>query len=328
MLIVIFGEIMPKSAAMLHTEETLAFCAPPLRVLGFLAYPVTRLVQECVRLLGWALRIDMNRRSPFVTREEIEQLVNIGVQSGALEASERRMIHGVIDLEETRVHDVMAPRADIVMLDASDTVASAVQVFIDCGHSRLPVCSDTPDDIVGMLHVKDTLKCLSSGDLDRPVGELARPPMFVPENIRTVELLETMRREHTHIAVAVDEYGSVSGVVTMEDLLEEIVGEIQDEYDMETPGIQEEAGTFLVQGNVALDELGEVLGDGFECDDAESIGGLVLSLAGKFPEAGAEFSLSRNADWLIKVVEVEEHRVKLVRMTRKKPAPGVVSPAG
>ena len=147
------------------------------------------------------------------------------------------MIDGIIDFEETRVHKVMVPRMDMVALEVSDPLGEAMEVFIEHGHSRLPVYEESLDNIVGVLYVKDTLKHLVDSELGQTVGTLMRKPLFVPETIRTVELLETMRRDHVHIAVVVDEYGGVAGLVTMEDILEEIVGEIQDEYDQEAPDI-------------------------------------------------------------------------------------------
>ncbi len=314
-MIVVFGEILPKSVAMIHSERVLLVCTPILRVLDFVAYPFTWLMQVSVRAVGWLFRIDLTRQSPFVTREEIEQVVTIGEQSGAIEAVERRMIHGVIDFEETRVYEIMVPRVDMVAIEASDTIGEAMEVFIEHGHSRLPVYDDSPDNIVGILYVKDTLRHLVAADLKQPVGTLAREPMFIPESIRTVELLEAMRRDHVHIAMVVDEYGGIAGVVTMEDLLEEIVGEIQDEYDQEAPDIlEEDDGTYLVQGNMSLEDLSEVLHCQFESEDAESIAGLVLSLAGKFPEDNDEFEYQ---NWLIKVVDLEDHRIKLLRLARK-----------
>ncbi|MDR3231571.1 MAG: hemolysin family protein [Synergistaceae bacterium] len=314
-LIVVFGEILPKSVAMIHSERILLVCTPVLRVWGFVAWPFTWLMQTGAHLIGWIFHIDLRRQSPFVTREEIEQVVNIGEQSGALEAVERRMIHGIIDFEDTRVYEIMVPRVDMVAIEATDSVGDAMKVFIAHGHSRVPVYDDSPDNIVGILHVKDTLEHLIASRLDQPVSSLVREPMFIPESIRTVELLEAMRRDHVHIAIAVDEYGGISGIVTMEDLLEEIVGEIQDEYDQETPGVLEEAdGTYLVQGNVSLEDLSEALNCTFTSEDAESIAGLVLSLAGKFPEDNDSFEYG---DWIIRVVDLEDHRIKLLRLARK-----------
>ena len=314
-ILILFCEILPKNIAIIYTERIILFCVPILRVIDFMSYPVTRLLQASVRVIGWIFRIDLKNQSPFVTREEIEQVVSIGEKSGALEAAERRMIHGIIDLEETRVYEIMVPRVDVITLAATDSIGTAVEVFTAHGHSRLPVYGDNPDDIVGILYVKDTLKHLAAGNIDQPIKPMLRKPMFVPESVRTVELLEAMRRDHVHIAVAVDEYGGVAGIATMEDLLEEIVGEIQDEYDQETPGIvEEEDGTYLVQGNISLEDLSEALQCSFESEDAESIAGLVLSLAGKFPEENDEFEYG---NWIIKVVAPEEHRIKLLRLKRK-----------
>ncbi|MCL2010053.1 MAG: hemolysin family protein [Synergistaceae bacterium] len=313
--LIIFGEILPKNIAIIYAEPMIMICTPILRVMDFVIYPITRLLQASVRAIGWIFRLDLRNQSPFVTREEIEQVVTIGEESGALEAAERRMIHGIIDLEETRVYEIMVPRVDMVSLAATDSIGAAIEVFTAHGHSRLPVYGDNPDDIIGILYVKDTLKHLASGNIDQPVESIVRKAMFVPENIRTVELLEAMRRDHVHIAVAMDEYGGVAGIATMEDLLEEIVGEIQDEYDQETPDIiEEEDGTYLVQGNTSLEDLSEVLLCSFESEDAESIAGLVLSLAGKFPEEEDEFEYE---NWVIKVIALEEHRIKLLRMKQK-----------
>lgn len=311
-LVVIFGEILPKSAAMVNADGVLVLVTPVLRLLAFLIAPFVWLMKRCVALIGVLFRLNLRPQHVFVTREEIEQVVKIGEQSGALEAVERRMIDGIIDFEETRVHEVMVPRMDMVTLEASDSLSEAMEVFIEHGHSRLPVYEESLDNIVGILYVKDTLKHLVGAELSQTVGSLMRKPLFVPETIRTVELLETMRRDHVHIAVVVDEYGGVAGLVTMEDILEEIVGEIQDEYDQEAPDILElEGGAYLVRGTTGLEDLSEALNCPFESEDAESLAGLVLLLAGGFPEVNDEFVYR---DWRIRVVDLEDHRIKALRL--------------
>ena len=313
-LIVIFGEILPKSAAMVYSENVLIFASPILRILAFLISPIAWAMKKCVKAIGFLLHIDLGTQQVFVTRDEIEQFVKIGEESGALEASERRMIDGIIDFDETRVHEIMIPRTDMIALEAEDTLAEAVKIFIDEGHSRLPVYEESPDNIIGILYVKDTLKNLLDADLTCEVRNLLRKPIFVPETIRTAELLENMRREHIHIAIIVDEYGGVAGLVTMEDILEQIVGEIQDEYDQEAPEIQKlEDGSYLVQGGISLENLSEALGSEFESDDAESLGGLVLTLSGSFPEAGEIFEYG---GWKIKVEALEDHRITLLNLSK------------
>ncbi|MBQ3586887.1 MAG: HlyC/CorC family transporter, partial [Synergistaceae bacterium] len=189
-LIVIFGEILPKSAAMVYSERVLIVAAPILRVLAFLISPLAWAMKKCVTAIGFLLHINLGAQQVFVTRDEIEQLVKIGEESGALEASERRMIDGIIDFDETRVHEIMIPRTDMIAIEADSTLEEAVKIFIDEGHSRIPVYEESPDNIIGILYVKDTLKNLSEGNLSSGVRELLRKPIFVPETIRTAELLE------------------------------------------------------------------------------------------------------------------------------------------
>ena len=313
-LIVIFGEILPKSAAMVYSENVLIFASPILRILAFLISPIAWAMKKCVKAIGFLLHIDLGTQQVFVTRDEIEQFVKIGEESGALEASERRMIDGIIDFDETRVHEIMIPRTDMIALEAEDTLAEAVKIFIEEGHSRLPVYEESPDNIIGILYVKDTLENLLDADLTCEVRNLLRKPIFVPETIRTAELLENMRREHIHIAIIVDEYGGVAGLVTMEDILEQIVGEIQDEYDQEAPEIQKlDDGSYMVQGGISLENLSEALGSEFESEDAESLGGLVLTLSGSFPEAGEIFEYG---GWKIKVEALEDHRITLLNLSK------------
>ena len=317
-LIVIFGEILPKSAAMVYSENVLIFAAPILRVLAFLITPIAWLMKKCVTGIGYLMHMDLGTQQVFITRDEIEQVVKIGEESGALEANERRMIDGIIDFDETRVHEIMIPRTDMIALEAGDTLAEAVRLFIEEGHSRIPVYEERPDNIVGILYVKDTLKNLLNGDLSCEVRTLLRKPIFVPETIKTAEVLEAMRREHIHIAIIVDEYGGVAGIVTMEDILEQIVGEIQDEYDEESPEVQKlEDGSYLVQGSISLEDLSEALGTEFKSDDAETLGGLVLTMSGGFPEEGDIFGYE---GWCIEVKELEEHRITLLKLSHPEEA--------
>ncbi len=316
-LIVIFGEILPKSAAMVYSENVLIFAAPCLRILAFVLSPFVWAMKTCVKYIGLLFHLDLVAQQVFVTRDEIEQVVKIATESGALEEGERRMIDGIIDFDERRVHEIMIPRTDMLMLEANDTLDEAVKLFIDEGHSRIPVYEENLDNIIGILYVKDTLKNLLHSELNCPVRDLLRKPIFVPETMRTSEVLEAMRKEHIHIAIIVDEYGGVAGLATMEDILEQIVGEIQDEYDQETPEIQKNAdNSYSVDGSISLENLSEELGSEFESDDAESLGGFVLLLSGGFPKEGEEFFYD---GWKIRVDEIEEHRIKLLNLSRINP---------
>ncbi len=315
-LIVIFGEILPKSLAMIYAENVLLFSSPVLRLLAFVLMPVAWGMKKFVSFIGVILHMNLNTQKVFVTRDEIEQVVKIGEETGVLDHDERRMIDGIIDFDATKINDIMIPRTDMVMLEANDKLSDAVKLFIEQGHSRVPVYEETPDNITGILYVKDTLKNLLNSDLDCGIKDLLRKPIFVPESIKTSEVLEAMRRDHIHIAIIVDEYGGVAGLVTMEDILEQIVGEIQDEYDQEAPEIQKlDDGSYLVQGITSLEDVSEALGSEFESDNTEikSLGGLVLTLAGNFPEEGEIFDYQ---DWRIKVLSVEDHRIKILSLTK------------
>lgn len=320
-LIVIFGEIFPKSVAIIRSDSILVFSLPLLRILDILFAPFLWLMLRVVHILGLLFKVDLKARHPFVTREEFEQMINIGEESGALEEVERRMIHGIISFEETRVHEIMVPRTDMDAVSFDATVKEAMAIFQEHGHSRVPVYEESLDDIVGILYVKDTIPCLLAGDLSVPVSGIMRDALFVPESMRVVELFNTMKGRHVHMSIVVDEYGGVAGIATLEDLLEEIVGEIQDEYDKEKPTLlPEEDGSYLVQGHLSLEDLSDFLGVSFESEDAESLGGLVLSISGDFPSPGEKIlytSPNEGKIWEIEVLEVEDHRIKLLRLRPK-----------
>ncbi|HCL78610.1 MAG TPA: HlyC/CorC family transporter [Synergistaceae bacterium] len=318
LVVVIFGEIFPKSVAMVNVETTLIISLPFLRILSLLATPFVWFALAVVRLLGLVFRTDISVRHPFVTREEFEHMVNIGGESGALEEVEQQMIHGIISFEETRVYEIMVPRTDMKAVPSSLTISDAIRVCQENGHSRVPVYGENLDDILGILYVKDTLFHFINGDMTRPVTEVMREPLFVPESMRVVELFNTMKGRHVHLAVVVDEYGGVAGILTLEDLLEEIVGEIQDEYDEEKPTLQaQEDGSFLVQAQIGLEDLSDLLDSPFESEDAETLAGLVLSLSGDFPAQGDRILYEPRDGgrrWSIEVLEVEDHRIKLLRL--------------
>ena len=311
-LIVIFGEIFPKNVAIIYPDRILLFLLPVLRLLSFILTPFIFAMQGIVRFIGMAFKMDLKHQQVFVTRDEIERMVSIGEESGVFEEVERRMIHGVISFEETRAYEIMVPRTDMVAISKDESVQDAIPVFIEMGHSRLPVYDEKPDRIVGLLYVKDTLKYLTNGQSSILIEEIMREPIFVPDSIRTDDLFKLMKKDRVHMAIVVDEYGGVAGIVTMEDIIEEIFGEIQDEYDQETPDIEpEDGGTWRVNGLMGLEDLSEALSYQFESEDAESLGGLVLSLAGKIPQDGEKFSYG---DWTIEVMEMEDRRIKSLRL--------------
>ncbi len=312
-VIVIFGEILPKSIAILKPDGIVSNALPLLRFINVVFSPLIWITVGIVKFFGSLMKVDLSSQHPFVTREEIEQMVNIGEASGVFEEEERRMIHGVISFEETRVYEIMIPRTDMRAVPGDISISDSIPVFRECGHSRLPVYEKSPDHIVGILYVKDLIGAFMSDETSIPVSSLAREALFVPETMRIADLFDVMRGKRVHMAIVIDEYGGTAGLVTLEDLIEEIVGEIQDEYDDESALIQKEPdGSYLVRGQMGLEDLSEALGYPFESSDMDSVGGLVLSLAGRFPDKGQRLPYGH---WEFQVLEVEDHRIKMVRVT-------------
>jgi CBS domain containing-hemolysin-like protein len=311
-VVVIFCEILPKNIAIAHKEAVLRNSLSLLKFFNILLWPVIYIVQKCVLFIGKMLGFRLDAYNSFVTREDFEVIVNESGESGAIEEDERKMISGVIAFEETRVSEIMVPRTDMTSMSSETTVAEASAIFIGSGHSRVPVYEKDLDRITGVLYVKDLIDPLSRGALSDAAASVQRKPLFIPETLKTDEAFDLMKKSRTHIAIVVDEYGGTAGLVSLEDLLEEIVGDIQDEYDDERPDVLEESdGVYLVQGYVNLDELSETLSYKFEFEDVDTVAGMLLSLKGDFPEEGETV---RYGPWRVMAVEVSGHRVLQVRM--------------
>jgi CBS domain containing-hemolysin-like protein len=204
-----------------------------------------------------------------------------------IEKDEQEMIEGILVFGDTLVREVMVPRIDIVALEAHTTVADALDQAMAAGHSRIPVYQDTIDNVTGVLYLRDLLPLLRNGELDRSIVDLTRPVYYVPETMKVDDLLRNLKARKVHMAIVVDEYGGTAGLVTIEDLLEEIVGEIQDEYDVEEPAINQiDPHTWLVDARVSLDDINAETGLQLETEEGDSIGGLVYEQLGSIPRPG------------------------------------------
>ncbi len=314
LLIVIFGEILPKSFAMVKSERTLFLTIHLIRIVKVTLTPFVWIIGGIVSFMGKIFKVDLSLQSSFVTREEIEQVVTIGEASGALEEAERRMIHGIISFEDTRVSEVMVPRIDMDVVDSEVTIAEMQSHLQEHGHSRIPVYEDSLDNIIGILYIKDLISRLYSGETNVKVAELKRDALFVPETMKIPDLFNIMKSRRVHMAIVVDEYGGTAGIITLEDLLEEIVGEIQDEYDHEPPQIEKiDDNTYRAQGSMDLEDLSEVLDFPFESEDVESLGGFITDLSGDFPDPGSVLSYG---PWEFTVLDVTDHRVLEVEIKK------------
>jgi putative hemolysin len=318
LLLLLLGEITPKTFAAHHAERLSVLAARPVYWVSVLLSPVIRLLSIVTNLFARPLGGRVRADAPMVTEEEIQILVRMGEEQGVLEQEEREMIHSIFEFGDTVVREVMVPRVDMVAVEADEPVETLLDIIRTHGHSRVPVYEGTVDQIVGLVHVKDLLADRREGRLEGKARDFARPPYFVPDTKRLDELFKEMRRKKVHMAIAVDEYGGTAGLVTIEDLLEEIVGPIQDEYDTEEPPIKVlNDRVALVDGAVHLEDVNTALGLELPAGEVDSVGGFVTSLLGHVPTQGERVEYG-DVQFLIE--RVDGHRIAQVRVTRSQPA--------
>lgn len=315
-LIVVFCEVLPKNIAITDQEGVLLRSLPILMKLRIILWPLTFVIETVLNGVEKITGRKFSSYTGIASREELEHIVTEGSQSGVLDEDESEMIHSIIDFEETKVSEVMVPRVDMEAIEIGSSIEEAVELSLKSGHSRIPVYEEDLDEIRGVLYAKDLLTLLSSHNKGKTIAELMRKPMFVPETMKTDEALETMKKSKKHIAIVVDEYGGTAGIVTLEDLIEEIIGDIQDEYDKETPEIQPcGENCWLAQGQTNLEDLSDVLDYPFfeEFDEVDTLAGMILELCGNFPSKGETISYK---NWSFHVLDVQKHRVLQVRIKK------------
>lgn len=250
-----------------------------------------------------------------VTEEEIQELMDAGEEEGIINEEENEMIRAIFTLRDTVVREIMVPRTDMACVSSDATVSEVLATIIGCGHSRLPVWEGTLDNIVGLIYAKDLLKYWGKDESAVVMRKIMRPPFFIPETKDLEQLLHDFKKKRVHIAIVIDEYGGTSGLVTIEDLLEQIVGDIQDEYDLEEEWLVEEPdGTIVVDARLPIEELEEYFEIEIERDKFDTVGGLISHLTGRIPHTGED--VATDALHLI-VLDADERRIGKVRITRR-----------
>jgi putative hemolysin len=312
--VLVLTQLLPRAWALGHQDTLALRLGPPVQVLAVLLTPLTVIM----RRIGHTAAPDgAAAESLFLSEDGLRFLLNAGEEETVIEDEEKAMIASIFEFGETLVREVMVPRIDIDAIAVDTPLLNAVDVILKAGHSRLPVYKETIDNVVGMLYAKDLLRYLRDGRTDVPIGKMLRPTYFIPESKKVDELLAELQQRRVHMAIVVDEYGGTAGLVTIEDLLEEIVGEIQDEYDTEEPTV-EAVGTdeYLFDARLNLDEVNKVLGVELPAEGGDSLGGLIYSQLGKVPAVGdtIEFDGVR-----LEVVSVAGRRIKQVRASRTVP---------
>ena len=317
LLVLVFGEITPKTVAA-HSADTMALkIAPVIRFLMIVLTPLVIIVNVLAGAVMKLLRTDRENTKETMTEEELRTIVQVGHEEGVIEKEEQQMIDNVFDFGDTIARDVMIPRIDMTWIPEDADYDTVLSTFREDKYTRMPVCRDSADTVVGIINVKDLLL----RDPDKPfrIADCMREPLFTHERKKTSELMREMRKNYTNIAIVLDDYGVTAGMVTMEDLLEEIVGEIRDEYDTDEEKSIRRAGDgeYAVEGDVRSQELNETLGLDLSSEENETVGGLVVELLDHLPETGESVSMG---DVRFTVREMDKNRIgKLsVRIREKK----------
>jgi putative hemolysin len=311
--VLVFELILPLLIAGRDPERVLEIVLPTFTPLASVLLPMTRWIASAVRP---AVRAGA-QATPDEAAEEANEVakayINTAEQEGLIEGEERRLLQSIVDFGDTLVREVMTPRPDIVAVRDGATVADVRALFREQEYSRFPVFKESLDNIAGFIFVKD-LVALSSVDDARPIVGLVRPAVFVPETKRVPELLKQFQRQQTQCAIVVDEYGGTAGLVTIEDLLEEIVGEIRDEYDVEAEAfVDEGGGRYIVSGKANVEELAQKLAVEIEREGFETVGGYLLARIGRVPAVGERFDID---GLTVEILNVERRRINKVRISK------------
>jgi putative hemolysin len=319
LFLTVFGEVLPMTIAVQYPAQFLALVGRPVAWLEWFLTPVRRMLGGLTAIVVRAIGRP-GAGAPELTEEELRTLVDVGAREGVVEREEREMIHKVFELEDTLVREVMAPRTDIFCLDVTTPASAILPALREHLHSRVPVYEGTIDSIIGVLYTKDLLRYIPGLPDDFDLRAFLHPPYFVPESKRADALLQEFQAKKLHLAIVVDEYGGTAGLVSLEDLLEELVGEIADEYDEPERLIQPvDATTYRVAGKLPIDELNEATGLKIPDTAYDTVGGWVLDLFGRVPRKAERVETPELA---VTVEKVERTRIVEVLVTLRKPAPG------
>lgn len=310
--LIFLSELTPKVIARKNPEKFAIIIALPMYLAYSLLYPVAESINELLRLIF--KRFKLNNSVSALKNDELRQLAQLGLEKGTIEDNQQRIIDSFVDFRKKTVREIMKPRLDIIALDAEVTFTEVVDAIKKSGYSRLPVYRDDIDEIIGMVYSKDLLPFLKDERKLRAFSllKVMRKVIFVPESKFISDLLKEFQEKKIHLAIVVDEYGGTSGLVTLEDVLEEVVGEIQDEFDKEVQQIiKVDKNRYIVSGSTSIGQLNKILPDGVIIpeEDYESVGGFILSQTENFPGKNYTFTFK---DIKFKVSEIDNKRIKKV----------------
>lgn len=312
----VFGELAPKRMAMQKPEKIAFKVVGILLVVKKVCTPFVKVLSASTNLVVKVLGFDPNADEEGVTEEEIRMMVDVGQEKGVIEDLQREMIDNVFEFDDTDVSDIMTHRTDMCAVEDTDSLEKVVKISIENGYSRIPVFHEDPDNIIGIIYVKDLLKYIYSS-LPKAKGpkDVMRPAYYIPFSKNCGELFEEMSEKRIQMAVVVDEYGGTAGIVTMEDLLEAIVGNIRDEYDYDESEeiVAVDEKTFTIDGVSSIEEVNELVGDRIPEGDYDTLGGFIISQLGFLPKNGDMNEIEYNG-LKLKIINVEDRRIGKVRV--------------
>ena len=312
---IVLGELIPKGFALANPDRIALTVSGPITLFAKIVSPLVAVLVLLTKIISKPFGIDPTR-TPELSAAEIRLIVEQGSQQGVLEAEEEQMISAVMSLSDSKLHEVMVPRIDIAAIDQEASFDDAVTLVLTEGHSRTPLYKESVDHIVGILYAKDLLRIIAAGGPRPRLRDIMRPALFVPESQAVDDLLNELQRRRVHMAIVLDEYGGTAGLVTIEDLLDEIVCEIQDEFDEEEPmKVIVREGEAILDGRADIDEMGELVDPALELEDDEeydTVGGFVYHRIGRVPVVGDTVAVD---PFKITVIKVIGRRVGKVRVT-------------
>lgn len=292
LLVLIFGEITPKNTANIHAAKIAMAYAPIIKFLMVILTPVIFIVDHLAGFFLWLLRIDSNKKKDIFTEDEIRTIVNVSQEEGVIESNEKKIINNLFDFGDSTAKDVMIPRIDMTLADVNSSYDEIIDLFRQTMYTRIPIYENSPDNVIGILNIKDLI-VTKSDSKTFDIRKIMRKPFFTFEQKNTSDLFKDMQLSSTSIAIVLSEYGTTSGMITTEDLLEEIVGEIRDEYDTDEKDalVKINDTTYRVDGSFKLDDLNDELGTTLESEDNDSIGGLIVEKLDRLPKAGDKLTV-------------------------------------
>lgn len=311
LLVLIFGEITPKTTATLYSESMALKFAKPIYLLMQVLTPVIFVVDILAKGVLKLLHIDPNKKPEAITEEELRTIVEVSHEEGVIESDEKKMIYNVFDFGDSVARDIMVPRIDMTFIDVNSTYAEVLEIFREEKYTRYPVFEETTDNVIGIVNIKDLI--LLETEKGFCLRDHLREPMYTYEFKKTAELMVELRKTLNNIAIVLDEYGATAGLITMEDMLEEIVGEIRDEYDEDEEDLVKKlnAAEFVIDAAMKLDDLNDQIGLNLESEDYDSIGGFVIGLLDHLPEEGEEVI---HENLRLVVEKVERNRIETIHI--------------